>query len=93
MDGEGNHNWIGLRNRSTTLLDAVQWQCNTILNEQKPIQNNPSPCLRNTITTPARQKANMKGENPQQNISPKRGSEQRNCYNFSSLKMETKHQY
>ena len=45
MDGEDNHNWIGLRNRSTTLLDAVQWQCNTILNEQKPIQNNPSPSI------------------------------------------------
>ena len=34
-----------LRNRSATLLDAVQWQCNTILNEQKPIQNNPSPSI------------------------------------------------
>ena len=45
MDGEGNQNWIGLCNRSTTLLDAVQWQCNTILNEQKPIQNNPSPSI------------------------------------------------
>jgi hypothetical protein len=37
--------WIGLRICSTTLLDAVQWQCNTILNEQKPIQNNPSPSI------------------------------------------------
>ena len=45
MDGEGNHNWIGLCNRSTTLLDAVQWQSNTILNEQKPIQNNSSPSI------------------------------------------------
>ena len=45
MDGEDNHNWIGLRNCSTTLLDAVQWQCNTNLNEQKPIQNNPSPSI------------------------------------------------
>ena len=41
MDGEGHHNWIGLCNRSTTLLDVVQCQCNAILNEQKPIQNNP----------------------------------------------------
>ena len=45
MDVEGNHNWIGLCNHSTTLLDAVQWQCNTILNGQKPIQNNPSPSI------------------------------------------------
>ena len=30
---------------STTLLKAVQWQFNTILNEQKLIQNNPSPSI------------------------------------------------
>ena len=56
MDGEGNHNWIGLRNRSTTLLNAVQWQCNTILNEQKPIQNNPSPSIEGLgpLPTPGR---------------------------------------
>ena len=53
MDGEGNHNWIGLRNRSTTLLDAVQWQCNTISNEQKPIQNNPSPSIEGPSPLPS----------------------------------------
>ena len=36
---------MGLCFCSTTLLNAVQWQCNTILNEQKPIQNNPSPSI------------------------------------------------
>ena len=38
---EGNNNSVC----STTLLDAVQWQCNTVLNEQRPIQNNPSPSI------------------------------------------------
>ena len=38
---EGNNNGVC----STTLLDAVQWQCNTVLNEQRPIQSNPSPSI------------------------------------------------
>ena len=29
----------------TTVLNAVQWQCNIILNEQMLIQNNPSPSI------------------------------------------------
>ena len=49
---------------STTLLDAVQWQCNTILNEQKPIQNNPSPSIEGLGPLPIVSRADEESPSP-----------------------------